>query len=184
MDPVFLGKYKTGSTRLKGYDYGSEGAYFITICVKNKKPLFGNIINNKNNPIVKLSELGEIACKNWIEIEKFHPYAIVDHFIVMPDHIHGIIALVKNNNTKPDLSFSVYKNIFGPQSKNIPSIIRGYKSSVKSFALKNNFEFEWQPGYYDRIIRNEKELESIQNYIYQNPLKWHLEKYYPENFNF
>ena len=175
----FRNKYRVNSTRLEGYDYGKGGAYFITICVKDNLHCFGKVIEKDNFCSVELTELGSIAEENFKKIAQLHPYALTDQFIVMPNHIHGIIAILDEqnaydlNNVSP---LSAYKNTFGPQRKNIPSIIRGYKSSVKSYALKNNILFEWQSGYYDRVIRDHTELEKIQQYISENPLKWTFKK--------
>ena len=84
----------------------------------------------------------------------------------MPDHIHGIIFI-----NKPD-KVDWQPNKFGVQLQNLAAIIRGYKSSVKKYADANAIEFIWQPKYYDRVIRNEKELQNIRQYIYDNPEKW------------
>jgi putative transposase len=77
------------SIRLKDYDYSSGGAYFITICVKNRECLFGEIIEGKMN----LSEIGEIAHNNWLNIPEHFNNVILDEFVVMPNHIHGILIL-------------------------------------------------------------------------------------------
>ena len=86
----------------------------------------------------------------------------------MPDHVHGILFI----NKPGKITWEVNK--FGAQRNNLASIIRGYKSSVKGYANLNHIDFEWQPRYYDRIIRNEKEHLNITEYIYNNPEKWLL----------
>ena len=181
---LFLNKYRINSLRLNGYDYSREGVYFVTICVKDKKHLFGEVIQKNNSIFVELNELGKLAEKNFKEIEKFHPYTIVDQYLIMPNHIHGIIAILEqqiDHDDNKEKILTEYKNSFSPQRKNLPSIVRGYKASVKSYANKNNIDFNWQSGYYDRIIRNDAELINIQKYIFENPVKWTLEKDFPEN---
>ncbi len=181
---LFQNKYRINSLRLKGYDYSKEAAYFVTICVKDKKHSFGEVIQKNNSIFVELNDLGKLAEINFKEIENLHPYAIIDQYVIMPNHVHGIIAIIEQQITPDNNNENVlyeYKNSFSPQRKNIPSIIRGYKASIKSFANKNKIEFSWQPGYSDRIIRNDTELENVQKYIFENPIKWSLDKDFPEN---
>lgn len=109
-------------------------------------------------------------------------HIILDEFIVMPDHFHGILIIGQNQfNTDSDpepfyngksLNKINYHNSFGPQSKNLSSIIRGFKSVITTNARKNNLEFSWQNRYYDHIIRSDIELHKIRNYNINNPLKW------------
>jgi REP element-mobilizing transposase RayT len=94
----------------------------------------------------------------------------LDEFVVMPDHIHGILFI-----NKPDkMDWQAGK--FGPQKNNLASIIRGYKSSVKQYAAINNIDFQWQPKYYDRVIRDEREYLNIKEYIYNNVDNWFSSK--------
>ncbi len=160
---------------------------------------FGDIIRlgNEYNPIyeMKLSLIGKMAEQYWTEIPKHFPFVNLDEYIVMPNHIHGIIEIDKNNDTRTqDFAKTVgtqdfvflrqgkCANKFGPQSKNLSSIIRGFKIGVTKYANSNNINFSWQPRFHDRIIRNEKELDAIRKYISENSTKWHLDKYNPENF--
>jgi len=134
-----------------------------------------------------LTRIGEVAKEYWLKIPEYHPYVILDQFIIMPNHIHGILIIDKFeelrnlettglNEVNSVLSNLEYKNKFGPQSRNLASLIRGYKASVKAFAQKHQIDFEWQRNYYDRIIRDYKEFERIQEYILNNPAKWFWEK--------
>ena len=93
----YLNKFKIESTRLKGFDYTSSGSYFITICTKNRLPFFGKIINGK----MILSEIGELAKKFWQEIPQHFPNAQLNEFIIMPDHMHGIICLSPQDDILP-----------------------------------------------------------------------------------
>jgi putative transposase len=177
MEEKFRNKYRTSSTRLPGWDYGSNGLYFVTICTKDRFRYFGEIENQtvESQSVITLNmtKIGEIAYNNWKNISEFHPYVELDDFVIMPDHLHGILFINKPDKTTWEL------NKFGTQIENLASIIRGCKSSVKTYATRNNLDFMWQPGYYDRVIRSEKEYINIQNYIDNNPDQWYLNE---ENF--
>ncbi|GGH20517.1 transposase [Mucilaginibacter phyllosphaerae] len=169
MEDKYKSRYRISSTRLEGWDYGSHALYFVTICTKDRVPYFG-IVEKKEQDISSLKNtlIADIAYNNWLKIPQFHPYIELEGFVIMPDHIHGILFINKPDKDTWEL------NKAGGQSKNLASVIRGYKSSVKQYAVLNNVDFSWQPGYYDRVIRNEKELANIQQYIYDNPDNWLL----------
>jgi len=125
--------------------------------------------------------LGKIAYQYWMDIPNHFHFVWTDVFVIMPDHVHGILILdtinVEAQNIVPlpnRLSNNRFRNPnrFGPQSKNLGSVIRGYKPGVKSYATKNNLEFSWQYRYYDRIIRNKYEFRRIQKYIKENTGKY------------
>ena len=154
----FQNKYRIESARLQGYDYGSHGYYFVTICTKNRINYFGEISI--------FTEIGEIANNFWKEIPAHYPFVEIDHFIVMPNHIHGVLFF--NRPDKKDWN----PNQFGVQSQNLGAVIRAFKSSLKRYANQNKIDFEWQSRYHDIIIRNDKALNAIRRYIDNNPLKW------------
>ncbi|MFZ6013456.1 MAG: transposase [Bacteroidota bacterium] len=175
----YKGKYRNESTRLRNRDYGAPGFYFVTLCTKDREHYFGEIaIETEDSvrtqdlasvqtcPHVSYTEIGKIACKYWLEIPAHFPFVVPDEFIVMPDHVHGILHF-----DKPD--YRVWKKSeFGPQSQNLASVVRGYKAAVKKYATMNKIEFLWQPRYYDHIIRTDTHLNNIRNYIKRNPEKW------------
>ncbi|MDD5770587.1 MAG: transposase [Candidatus Gracilibacteria bacterium] len=177
--------YNPKSNRLQNYDYGSNGGYFITICTKNRENYFGEIIDGK----MILNEIGKIAEKYYLEITKHFPFVILDEFVIMPNHIHGIIIIDKSGfvETRQCLVSTDNENKinrFQNQGKGtISSIIGSFKSiytkTIKK--IQNKIFFAWQPNYYDRIIRNEEELQKIRKYILENPLKWELDKNNAEN---
>jgi len=115
---------------------------------------------------LRATKIGKIATGYWMEIPVHYPSVELDEFVVMPNHLHGILFL-----NKPHYN-GWNENKFGPQSQNIPAIIRGYKSSVKRFANNNNITFDWQSRYHDHIIRDERELNNIRNYIANNLQNW------------
>ena len=192
---LYNNKYRIEPARLEGYDYGSNGAYHITICTKNRLHYFGEIVETDinpslrqnaapclkhsvldkdktdRNPSLQCTPIAETAAEHWLRIPQFFPFVSLDSFIIMPNHIHGIIFINKHDNEEWK------QNKFGSQSQNIPSIIRGFKSSVKRYANAENIPFEWQEKYYDRIIRDNKELENTRLYIFNNPQNWMNDEY-------
>ncbi|WP_395766957.1 transposase [Aquirufa sp.] len=162
ISPKDQNRFQIKSTRADWWDYSASGLYFVTICTKLMKPSFGRLENEK----VILSTIGKIADTNWQKITKYFPYVHLGPYIIMLNHLHGIILI--------DKSFSKSENNqakFGSQSNNLASIIRGFKSSVTVEARKLDADFSWQARFHDRIIRDENELENIIQYIYDNPIK-------------
>jgi REP element-mobilizing transposase RayT len=172
MEDKFQNKYRVSSPRLQGWDYGSHALYFVTICIKDRLPAFGEMWQNEANEttLLKLTMLGNAAHSNWLQIPHFHPYVELDEFVIMPDHLHGILFF-----NKPD-KITWEPNKPGGQRNNLASVVRGYKGSIKQYAQQNNIDFNWQPRFYDRVIRNEKEYTNIKEYISKNPRNWILNK--------
>ena len=162
MDKYFNGEYRTKSPRLSNWDYGSNGNYFVTISTKNKNKYLGSYDSNE----LVLNQLGNYAKDCWISIPQHYTFVILDTYIIMPNHIHGIIKIAKKDYK------SWNPGTFGPQSQNLGAIIRGFKAAVTKFARENTIEFAWQSRYYDRIIRNDQELKDIREYILDNPRRW------------
>jgi putative transposase len=169
------------SIRLQGYDYSRAGLYFITICTQARKCLFGVITEGK----MILNEAGKIADECWLQIPEHFPNAFLHEYIVMPNHVHGIIELT-NNDAIDERQHNEFQKII-PRS--IGSIVRGYKIGVTKWFRNNpgrvenfqplqarvqNFEPQqiWQRNYYERIIRNEQSYKNISDYIMNNPTKW------------
>jgi putative transposase len=180
----FLGKYRIPSARARWWDYGGAAAYFVTVCVKNMSHYyFGKIVNNE----MQLSEIGKKVEEEWLKSFELRPdmNLTMDVFKVMPNHFHAIIVIGENefNFTKSESeSETVQKpmNSFSPQSKNLGSIMRGFKGSVTRFAQKIEPEFDWQERFHDHIIRDEQEFIRISNYIETNPAFWKKDKFISE----
>lgn len=173
----YQNKYRNESSRLSTWDYSADGAYFITICTKDKEHYFGEILNPDK---IEFSEIGQYVHKCWLEIPMHFPFVRLDEFIVMPDHVHGILFINKQNincitvgtQYLASLQQQQQQNKFGPQSQNLASIVRGFKIGITKFARINKMKFYWQSRYHDHIIRNNSELELIRNYIITNPTNW------------
>mgnify|MGYP003393085948 CR=1 FL=1 len=170
-------KYRVKSTRLRSWDYASAGYYFITICVRDQINYFGRLMGG----IVELSDIGRITQECWKNIPVHFPHAVLDEFVVMPNHVHGIIVISIDHNVETQNFASLRNNKFGPQSMNLGSIIRGFKIGVKKWVTMNSIDFQWQPGFYEHIIRDEKSLQNIRQYIIENPLKWEFDLENPDN---
>jgi putative transposase len=172
---------RVSSIRLDGYNYGQNGAYFVTICTKKRELSFGEIVKGENTVYLQATEIGNIAKEYWKNIPQHFPFVILDEFTIMPNHVHGIIVIDKKGGDELLHQIIGYKNRFGPQSKNLSSIIRGYKAGVTTYAKINGIDFKWQARFYDRIIRDGNELQRIRNYIIANPDNWLLDKDNLEN---
>ena len=173
MSGLFKNKYRIASARLQSSDYGSEGMYFVTICTRDRKHYFGNVRNGE----IQLSEIGEIAWNEWNKSPGLRPDMNLElgDFVVMTNHMHGILIIGSNKFNDA----TIYpKNQFGPQRKNLASVIRGYKSAVTTYARKNNIPFDWQSRFHDHIIRSMDEYRRISKYIVDNPRKWNEDNFY------
>jgi len=178
----FRNKYRIESTRAQWWNYSWNGYYFITICTYHRLPYFGSIINNQ----MQLSFVGRIAFECWEAIPQHFPFVKLHLFVIMPNHIHGIVVidrenkLLNNQHSYLTLSNSTpqVKNKFGPQSKNLGSIIRGYKIGVKKLARVVITDFDWQRRYDDHIIRNKSEYIAISKYIFNNPTNWSEDEFF------
>lgn len=174
MQNKFQNKYRIPSARLQSWDYGSNGAYFITICTQNREHYFGEIINHE----MHLNEIGKLAEQYWIEIPNHFPFVELGNFVVMPNHVHGIVIINKMNDNVEMLQCNVStdKNnqmaLISPKPGTIPTIIRSYKSIVTKMSRNIHADFGWQSRFHDHIIRNTQSFENIQNYILENPNKW------------
>ncbi|MDY6788319.1 MAG: transposase [candidate division WOR-3 bacterium] len=157
-------KKRRRSIRLSNYDYSQQGAYFITICTYKRRYLFGEIINNEMN----LNQAGLVAKKCWNNIPNHFPEVSLDAYTIMPNHVHGILVINSQENKPP-----VVNEFQHVSSKSIGSIIRGFKIGVSKWFHENTDICDvWQRNYYEHIIRDEKDLEEIREYIIYNSLKW------------
>jgi len=162
-------KHHRRSIRLKNYDYASSGAYFVTIVTHGRQCLFGAIVDGQ----MRLNEFGEIVCDEWLKTEIIRPRVQLDVFVIMPNHIHGIIIVNDVDGCcRGTLQRAPTIEQFGkPTSDSIPTIIRLFKSAT----TKRINEYRntpavsvWQRNYYEHIIRNETEWQRIRQYIANN----------------
>jgi REP element-mobilizing transposase RayT len=175
-------KFREVTSRYAGRDYSLTGKYFVTICTAGTKEWFANVINSK----MYLSEIGHISSHMWYEIPVHFPFIGLDAFVVMPNHIHGIIVINRFIRTPivgalhatplppHDATHLVNKTIssISPKSGSLSVVVRSYKSAVTKHAHKFDTNFSWQPGYYDTIICTTGQLSRIRKYISDNAQNW------------
>jgi len=171
------------SIRLKEYDYTNPNWYYVTICSHNKKFLLGEINKGK----MKLNDFGKVINNFWNEIPDHFPNVELDYYVIMPDHIHGIIIInERNNKTVVEAQHAApLQENNKIKSGSLGVIVRSFKSaSSRQINLNRNEKIKiWQPNYYEHIVRNEKELYCIRKYIEENPLKWEFKNHFPENLD-
>ncbi len=151
--------------RLPGYDYSQDGYYFVTICTEDKREWFGNI----KNDAMELNEYGQIALECWHDLPNHYKNIKLDESIIMPNHVHGIVIIESNvgDGLKPS-----------PTRYGLSEVIRGFKTFSSrriNEKMKYGKKFHWQRSFYDHVIRGEKELMEIQEYIVNNPKKWDMD---------
>jgi putative transposase len=150
------------SPRLQGYDYSTDGAYFVTLCTHMREQVFGTI----EADTMMLSEAGEVAANCWYAIPDHYRDVELDAFIVMPNHVHGILVFQGTTKT--------FKTFLG-------RVINAYKGAVTARLRKHQPDIMvWQGRFYDHIIRNEADLNRIRDYTLTNPLRWKEDKFYNE----
>jgi len=169
---LYKSKYRIESTRLNDWDYSTPWWYYITICTKNFKCWFGLIKSGK----MILNQFGKTVEDEWLKTKSIRKNVDLDYYVIMPNHFHGIIIVegveYVKVETHRDASLRKVTN-------NLSNIIRGFKGSVtKQIHMLDYNSFQWQPRFYDHIIRNENDLPRIRTYIQNNPLKWELDEYY------
>lgn len=162
------------STRLQGFDYASNAAYVVTLCTHHRRPLFGTIVDGRMHP----SWLGAIVEREWQRTAQLRRGVLLDAFILMPNHLHGILILNLPEDEQSDRTERVGR--FVAPSVGLGAIVRGFKSAVTAAVRKRQADLGqvWQRGYYDRIIRDEAELERFRRYIADNPKQWELDRYF------
>jgi putative transposase len=154
--------------RLKGYDYSSPGEYFVTFCTKEREHLFGKVVNGT----MTLNSIGVTTVGCWNELPLHYPNVELDEFIVMPNHIHGIIRIVGN---------PVRARHASPEQKrrnNLGDIVGSFKSAVTDRVNRIRYTpgaTIWQRGYCEHVIRDDRSLNNIRDYIATNPRRWSMD---------
>ena len=152
--------------RLKNFDYSTTGAYFITICTKDKRPTLSTIVGRGLAPAVELTVFGEIAERNLSLIEEKYPHVIIDDYVIMPNHIH-VILILKNQTAGAS------------PRPTIMDIVCTYKSLTTRECKKNGLVKKmFQTSFYEHIIRSYDDYCQISKYIYENPLRWYYDELY------
>ena len=182
-------KTRKSNIRLKNHDYSLNGYYFVTVCAKDRKNIFGDYknvgaplacarYNDHDNNHINLTQIGKIIDNQWNDIPNRYNNIILDQYIIMPNHIHGILII---NNCLNELSRAQASG-----APTIGQIIRSFKSKSTLEYVKhindNNLNISgkiWQRLFYDHIIRNDKSLHKIREYIINNPSTWDTDENNP-----
>jgi REP element-mobilizing transposase RayT len=195
-------KHQRKSIRLSEYDYAFPNWYYITICIHERRNLFGKIKNGK----MILNKIGNVVEEEWIRTKELRKYVDLDYYVIMPNHLHGIIIIEQsiedvgatrrieptdlqgrgelNSPTRDGsgrIQYAPTENKFKSPSHSLGAIVRGFKSSVtkRLKEISGNSDLKiWQRNYYEHIIRNEIDLQNIRKYITLNPLKWEIDEYF------
>jgi REP element-mobilizing transposase RayT len=165
--------------RLRGWDYSSPGCYFVTICVKNKECFLADIVDGK----IVLNEYGKIVESRLQWLKNQYRYVELDTFAVMPNHVHGLIKIIRNSVvTGRDLSLSDLSLPISEKIKSLSDIMGAFKTtSSKDIHLAGFPNFYWQRSFYEKIIRSEAEASKIRQYIRDNPANWDCDDENPGN---
>jgi putative transposase len=168
------------SMRLPGSDYSQPGAYFVAICTQRRACLFGRV----ENDAMVLNETGAIVAEAWHDLPNHYPHIELDTFVVMPNHVHGIITITDVGAGFKPAPRAGYKPAPTKPAKRhgLPEIVRGFKtfSARRISQLRRTPGTRlWQRGYYEHVIRNEESLACIRAYIEANPLAWALDRETP-----
>ena len=159
--------------RLKGFDYSSNGAYFITICTEKRKQLLSNIVGAGviDSPSVLLKRCGEIVDRQINSIASFCSNVFVDAYVIMPNHVHILLRILNDENGQSGTP--------APTSRG-SSVLSRFVSTLKRFSNKEIGENIWQRSFHDHIIRDRNDYEEIYRYICENPLSWEKDELYSE----
>lgn len=168
--------------RLKGYDYSQPGAYFVTICTHGRECVLGDVVDGK----MQLNEAGDIVLDCWNDLANHYESIELDEFVVMPNHVHGIIVIVDTGKVQ---GFSPQRAGYKPAPTimiTLPEVVRGFKTfSARRINQTSNRTGQkvWQRNYYERVIRDEKTLGAVREYIVNNPAKWEEDRDNPRNYS-
>ena len=172
-------KHHRRSIRLPGYDYASPGAYFVTICAYQRHCLFGQVVDG----VVNLNRFGRLVETEWLRSPDIRREIELDTFVVMPNHLHGIVWIVATDQTAgargpsplPTSNISSRQPARGPSTKSLGAFVAGFKSTVTKQINQLRAtpgQPVWQRNYWERVIRDERALHAIRRYIQTNPARW------------
>lgn len=177
---LYKGKYRVATTRWPGWNYAAVGCYFVTICTAHRQSFFGDIASRE----MRLSDIGLVAQEEWVRSAQLRSNIDLDAFVIMPNHIHGIVVIrddapsatdaPPNRRDAPRRVSTGTPNKFGPLARgSLQSVINGYKGAVTRWCRANRHpEFAWQSRFWDRVVRDEHALTAIRAYIANNVRKW------------
>lgn len=185
-DHLFGNRYRIPSTRLQGHDYATVGSYFITICTHKRETWFGQV----RDQMMHLSNIGKIVDECWNQIPMHYPHVTVDNFVIMPNHMHGIVVIGETKNLnisdvetpyRASLQTTNTDSHHKPQWQSgcLGVIINRFKGScTRQIRNTGHADFAWQPRFHDHIIRGDDDADRICAYIRKNPEAWEKDDFY------
>lgn len=162
------------SIRLRGYDYTQCGMYFITMCIQHRECLLGAVVDG----VMELNKAGKTVQSVWEALPKRFASILLDEFVVMPNHVHGILVIVQANQKSQSERGAARCRGAASSAPTVGKILRAFKSisAIRvNGLLSRSGQPLWQRNYYEHIIRNERTLERAREYIAMNPRRWHLD---------
>jgi len=162
--------------RLRDHDYSSGGTYFVTICTHERECLFGDVIDGE----MRCNGAGLVVQEEWRLTAALREYVVLDEFIVMPNHFHAVLAIDERGTAR---RAPALESFAAPVVGSLATVIRSFKSAVTkriNHLRDNPGTPVWQRNYYERVIRDERELNSIRQYIDDNPAKWEQDENHPD----
>jgi len=166
------------SIRLPDYDYSQSGAYFVTVCTQQRETLFGAV----GGDVMRLNEYGEIVAAVWHDLPQHYAHIALDAFVVMPNHVHGIVIFEDPSERRGEVASPRNADIanLGAATAPLRATTLGqvvayfkYQSTKRINELRNTAGIPvWQRNYYERVIRNDREFNAVRDYIQRNPLNW------------
>jgi putative transposase len=174
---LFRDQYRIESARKPYWDYSLPGWYFVTICTKDRKIYFGRVVDSS----VSLSAIGVRATSFWQEIPRHHVNVDIDEFIVMPNHVHGIIVIsgperLPELRRRGEIRRTMALSSVHPKAGSLGAVVGSFKSAVTRWCREQSVRFAWQPRFHDRIIRGKNSLKAVREYIRENPANWHRDE--------
>jgi len=167
------------SIRLQGYDYSQAGAYFVTMCTRNRECLFGDIMDGE----MRLNAIGHIVIDEWVKTAEIRNEIELDEWVVMPNHFHGILVIDHRRGTARRAPTTTTMERFGkPVARSMPTVIRSFKSAAtkRINEMRNTPGTKiWQRNYWEHVVRNASELTRLREYIQNNPIQWELDQLHP-----
>lgn len=167
------------SVRLPDYDYGQAGAYFVTICTHKRRCMLGEVIGER----AVLNDAGRTVEEEWLRTAQLRSNVALDQFVIMPNHVHGIIWIIGQKAGTARRAPTGER--FGrPVTNSLATIVRMFKSSAArriNELRKTPGAPAWQRGYHEHVIRGEKDLNALREYVLNNPLQWALDSENPAN---
>ncbi len=174
-------KHHRRSIRLPGYDYSRSGAYFVTICAQDRACLFGDIADG----VMRLNDAGRVVADSWQWLESQYDYVELDEFVIMPNHVHGVIVIVGAGLPRPYIASGAETKTgaeTAPLRATLGRMVAYFKyQSTKHINIMRGTPGMpvWQRNYYEHIVRNDDELNRIREYIANNPKQWEIDQENP-----